>query len=489
MTQSRQIRISMENASKRNGGVFEGWGSSLCWWAHRVGYSQQLTDKAAALFYGDEGLRLNIMRYNIGGGDDPSHHHITRTDSKIPGWWEIIGEPSAVDGLPPFLLNETADRNQLNTLLACSAAAGETAYVEAFSNSAPYFMTYSGCTSGATRGEDNNLREECVQQFADYLGDVIAYLEIHKGITVKSLSPMNEPNTSFWYAGSPKQEGCHVDPGKCQSDILTATKIALLQRRLKHVVLAGSDETNAALQLEACEKYSAEALQSIDRISTHTYQDHGRKEMCQWADKTGMNLWMSEVDGSGVAGEEAGEMGAGLWFVNKIMSDINELSPSAWVMWLLIDNHISELGYQGNIDKGMVDLLGGYWGVAVANHDAEEILLTQKYYAFGQVTRFIRPGMTIIHCGEGALAAYDSVQEQLILVAVNDKREELELQVLSEGFSLQEQAIVEAFRTSGDLATGEHWKKLEDLNVSGNAFQAYLKGNSVTTFVCHNVKK
>ena len=68
-----------------NDGIFEGWGTSLCWWANRLGYSDTLAQKAADVFFGDDGLRLNIARFNIGGGDDPTHTHITRTDSTMPG--------------------------------------------------------------------------------------------------------------------------------------------------------------------------------------------------------------------------------------------------------------------------------------------------------------------------------------------------------------------------------------------------------------------
>ena len=71
---------------------FEGWGTSLCWWAHRLGYDDELSRKSADLFYSKEGLGLNIMRYNIGGGDAPTHNHITRTDSKIPGWVKPAGK-------------------------------------------------------------------------------------------------------------------------------------------------------------------------------------------------------------------------------------------------------------------------------------------------------------------------------------------------------------------------------------------------------------
>ena len=50
-------------------GEFEGWGTSLCWWANRLGYDTTMTNKAATAFFGDSGLDLNIGRYNVGGGD------------------------------------------------------------------------------------------------------------------------------------------------------------------------------------------------------------------------------------------------------------------------------------------------------------------------------------------------------------------------------------------------------------------------------------
>ena len=43
------VHISLKNASTTNNGIFEGWGTSLCWWAHRIGYSDTLTDKNLAV--------------------------------------------------------------------------------------------------------------------------------------------------------------------------------------------------------------------------------------------------------------------------------------------------------------------------------------------------------------------------------------------------------------------------------------------------------
>lgn len=60
------VTISPYQASNFNGGEFEGWGTSFCWWANRIGYSDSLSSKAATAFYDKEkGLGLNIIRYNI----------------------------------------------------------------------------------------------------------------------------------------------------------------------------------------------------------------------------------------------------------------------------------------------------------------------------------------------------------------------------------------------------------------------------------------
>ena len=80
------IKVTPINASTTNNGKFQGWGTSVIWWGNRIGYSEKLSADAAEMFFGKSGIRYNIMRYNIGGGDDPTHRHITRTDSMIPGW-------------------------------------------------------------------------------------------------------------------------------------------------------------------------------------------------------------------------------------------------------------------------------------------------------------------------------------------------------------------------------------------------------------------
>ena len=470
--------IDATKGSPFNNGKFEGWGTSLCWWANRIGYSDMLAQQAAELLFdAEKGLGMNIARYNIGGGDDPTHHHITRTDSMMPGFWvldETTGEP---------IFDGTQDANQRNVLLRAMQACGSSFIVEAFSNSPPYFMTESGCSSGAIYAGQDNLRADQVDAFAEYLAQVALYYKEHYGVSFQSISPMNEPNTAYWAAFSPKQEGCHVTPGESQSAILMATQKALEEKGLGDILLVGTDETSTVLALSSYNKLSEVAKAAIDRVDTHTYKIGRMEELVAQVAGDGKNLWMSEVDGDGVLGKNSGEMGAGLWLANKMISDIQSLMPSAWILWQGIDNHISSEGYMGNQDSGMPNLSSGYWGLTVVDHDNQQILLTKKYYAFGQLSRYIRPGYQILTTtASGVLAAYSQEEQKLVIVAINTEGKETEV-----GFSLADfvygGGMAEVIRTSQD----ENWAQLPGIPVQQDMLRTTLAPYSITTFVIEHV--
>lgn len=468
--------ISLKNAVTTGDGIWKGWGTSLCWWANRVGGSEKMTKDAADLFFDKEkGLGLNIMRYNIGGGDDPAHTHIQRTDSMMPGFLEKDGETGELKW------NYEADKRQLDVLEACYKASGDAAYVEAFSNSPPYFMTVSGCSSGHRNPNCNNLKKDSVEDFAEYLAHVTDYIQREKGIKISSLAPMNEPYSNYWYKNSPKQEGCHVSPGKSQSELLVAMKKAMRKYSLDSTDLTASDETNTKRAAKAFSALSPDALSIIDRVSTHTYERAKPKigDLCR---KTGIDLWMTETDWSSESGENAGEMGPAIWLAEKIIEDIYILQPSAWVIWQIVAGYISQSGYLGRKDMScMFDLNKGYWGCAVAEIDKEEYILTQKYYAFGQFSRYIRPGMRIILTDKCSLCAYDEKEEKLIIVAVNPKENDTEITFSFE--DLPSFTSVSAVRTSGSIKDGEHWAETACPDIKENTLSVRLKGNSITSFI------
>ena len=452
---------------------FQGWGTSLCWWCHRLGFDDELSQSAADLFYSEKGLGLNIMRYNIGGGDDPTHNHITRTDSKIPGWVKLNEKGEKI-------FTPDADKNQLNVLRRCIEASGDEAFVEAFSNSPPYFMTVSGCSSGSHNAVSDNLKSECVTEFAEYLADVCEHMEKEMGIKIGSLAAMNEPNTDYWKQYSRKQEGCHFDAGESQNRILIATSKAMKEKGLSHVHITAGDETNCKLQLLACKKFSKEAWSHIDRISVHTYSK-AWKRLGDYAIRHNIPLWMTETDWSSSVKLCKNGMGPGLWFGKKIIQDLTLLSPQAWVMWQVIGSYTGSEPFDGNYDGPQVDMTKGFWGVASCDFDKREILLSQKYYCFGQFSRYIRPGMTVLPIDKLTVGAYNKDEHKLVIVAVNDKSRERKLNLDLKEFSPE--GDIEVIRTSGSLEEGEHWAKLPCEALENQALSTVLKPYSITTFI------
>ena len=469
------VVISPDDTYIINNGVFEGWGTSLCWWANRVGYSDSLAQQAADAFYGENGLRLNIARFNIGGGDDPSHRHITRTDSDMPGYTKYQNGQVTYDW--------NADAAQRNVLKRCVDAAGDDAIVEMFSNSPPYYMCKSGCSSGNTDPGKNNLKDDCYDDFAEYLAEVCKHYEQDWGIKVQSVEALNEPYTNFWGAGSYKQEGCHFDIGNSESTIILELQKSMKKRGMDDVILCGTDETSIDTQIDAFNKLSADAKNAITRIDTHTYGGSKRSQLKDTAYAAGKNLWMSEVDGNGTAGTNAGEMAAGLWLAGRITTDCNNLNASAWILWQVIDKHICAAGYKGRKDSGMPDISTGFWGTAVADHDKDTIILTKKYYCFGQYSRYIRPGMTMLNASGTTMAAYDKENEQLVLVAYNTSGSSSALTFDLSAFGAVGTSA-QVIRTSAN----ENWADAGRAALSGDQLNVSLAANSVTTFLIDGVK-
>ena len=501
---SEPVKIVLDPVplSPFNAGVFEGWGTSLCWFANRLGYDPQLTRETGRLFFNAEtGLGINIVRFNIGGGDDPSHDHIRRSDSNMPGYaadysWDAASGKYEWSGR----FDWTADADQRAVLFEAKSQAGGEFIAEAFSNSPPFFMTRSGCSSGAGNSWENNLKDGAEADFARYLAGVVRHYadgycepdgKRFPPLRFQSISPFNEPFTNYWKAGSPKQEGCHFDLGEAQSRMILAMDQAMKETGLEDVLLAVTEETSIDTQIDALAKLSPQALDVSDRINVHSYGGDRREELREAVCKAGKHFWMSEVDGSGtLGGPEAGEMRPGLWLARKIILEIGGLRPSAWVLWQLIDSHIdsAQTRFQesGNWTLRAAERGNGFWGLTVADHDKKTIRLTQKYYAFGQFTRYVRPGAFIIYAQDDVLAAWDPVRERISIVAVNAKAEPQTCSFYFHSFGKNFTAsCANAVRTSGGLLSGEgeHWTSLSPIPIRDGELTVALKPYSVTTFL------
>ncbi|MBQ8680487.1 MAG: hypothetical protein IJ688_10045 [Treponema sp.] len=481
-----RVIIDLKNISPINNGVFEGWGTSLCWWGNRLGDNSELSDKAVELFFSKEkGLGLNIIRYNIGGGDDPNHTHIKRSDSAMQGFWKNVDSNNNFDY---DWSKDLAQRNILKKINSCT----DDIIIEFFSNSPPYFMTKSGCSSGSITGFYNNITINKLSEFASYLAEVTMQLQSLDGVVVTSLEPMNEPNSFSWAAFNNKQEGCRISDSKSQSALLILTRRELDRRGLQNVIVCGSDEYGPDLQAKKFNELTITAKNCISRINTHTYYGKNYKKLLQLACKNNKNLWISETDAPSVLGKNNGQMGPALALAKKIIVDMNGLKPSAWIMWQVIADYLSESPFNGIIDgSDLQNFEESFWGTAIADFNNDTIILSKKYYVFGQFTKFIKPGSYVIYTeNDNYIAAFDPVEKSLSIVCINSDLVENKVFIDISSFINSYKKII-SVRTSGkDLEHGENLS-LIDIPITsydkGN-FSLELSPNSVTTIVLKDVE-
>ena len=160
--------------------TIEGWGVSLCWWANMCGkWSDEKIDELVDWLVSPDGLNYNIFRYNIGGGDDPENrncdpHHMGKGKGLRA---EMEGFKDSTNGEYIW----TRDEAQRKIMLKIREKRPD-AIFEAFSNSCPYYMTYSGCCAGNSNGWKDNLKPEYYEEFAHYLVDVCKHYKDEYGI-------------------------------------------------------------------------------------------------------------------------------------------------------------------------------------------------------------------------------------------------------------------------------------------------------------------
>ena len=419
---------------------FEGWGTSLCWWANVVGgYSNRETYADLAFSQ----LKLNIVRYNIGGGENPTNNFLSYR-AQMPGFEPTNG-----------VWNWTADSNQRWMLQAALARGVD--HVEAFANSPPWWMTVSGSVTGSTNG--NNLQTNYERAFAVYLATVVSNLSVVDGVHFDTVTPMNEPNEGWWdYGGS--QEGCNMSTDQ-QVRVVNYLRAAL-DALGQPAGVAACEDSYEMDTLNSLDAYGAGALSNVSRIVTHTYSANAPDGLRYLSASLGKPLWVTEF-GHGDA--------AGMTQARRIHDDIARMGARAWVYWQVVDS-------------------GTGWGllanpeVASTNSSyTTSYTVHQSFYVMGQFSEFIRPGSRILSVADtNSLAAYNPTNATLTIVAVNDSTNSFNVTYdLSAFAALPAQAA--RYRTS----SSESLAPLSALSLANHQFVAPVVPESVTTYVLTNV--
>ncbi|KAK4118801.1 glycoside hydrolase family 30 protein [Parathielavia appendiculata] len=453
--------------AKSNWGTWEGWGTSLAWWAKQFGHRDDLADAFFTLKSTTvnsqtlPGLGFNIVRYNAGasswkaiGSERMVESKNIKRSRQIEGFWLDWNSADASSSSWDW----SVDANQRAALQkAVARGANRT---ELFSNSPMWWMCKNHNPSGASDGSEN-IQSWNLEQHAVYMATVAQEFQTRFGIRFETVDPFNEPSANWWKADG-TQEGCHIDVAT-QSTIVNHLS-AHLSRRGLATVISASDESLYDQALATLRAIGSTALSNIARIHVHGYQygSGNRAGLRDAARSAGKPLWQSEY-GDGV--------GSGENLARYLLQDMRQLRPTAWVYWQVLD--------------------GGGWGLIDADNDANRLgVATQKYFVLAQFARHIRPGMRILDGGrDNVVAAYDaSGAGKLVIVAVNwDAPQYINFDL--SGFSQRPAEGVRVPRWRTHIGSGDRYAQFtSDTSISGSRFWSYFEKNTVQTFEVTGVK-
>jgi O-glycosyl hydrolase len=413
---------------------FAGWGTSLCWWANVVGGYANREEYADLAF---EQLGLNIVRYNIGGGENPARSNTMEFRARIAGFQP---EPGKWDW--------NADANQRWMLRAAMARGAN--HVVAFANSPPHWMTVSGSVTGSANGTDDNLRQEFEAPFAEYIATVVSNLSVLDKVKFDTVTPMNEPSANWWKLGG-RQEGTHMSADR-QARMIKLLRSALARHSVRATIVATEDNAERSTW-ECISAYDPTASSYVSHITTHTYAANDSLRLRQLSETTGKPLWVSEYGD----GERSG-----LLLARRIRDDIVAKRAQAWIYWQFADN-------------------AGDWGLVFNRLDGRDtsFRLTRKFHVMAQFSRFIRPGCQIVQADDGdSLAAYDDARRQVVIVTVNDRPDSRTTTFKLNGLGTTAGKAL-SYRTSQQEAVAPQPSVL----ITDGRFTASLPAQSVTTFI------
>ncbi len=443
------VKVNLEKRMQ----IIEGWGTSLCWWANMLGKwedEKKINEVCDLLFDAEKGIGINIVRYNIGGGENPPNVSNLRIGANMPCFLTKEGT-----------WNWEADKGQRKILNKAIQKGAD--IFEAFSNTPPFWMTKNGSSAGAD-DRRNNLQEDQYGYFAEFLSEVVKHFKEEWGITFRTLSLFNEPIACWWHEAN-NQEGCFFD---------TNHQIKLLEEVIQHLNEKEQNETSIAApegwsvfdSIYSYGSYGEEVKSYISQINTHAYSgdQKSRSVIRSIAEGEKKTLWMSEVSCGGTEEHAHGDMSSAMELAKTICDYINDMGAHAWVYWQAVE------GEEVKLNHGLIH--ANFKGT-------EEYWLTKQYYVFGNFSKFIRRGAVIIDCKrEDVITAFDEDNRTLIIVAVNSHTMDKEL-CFDLSFMNNSDIAISIFRTS----VNEDLKKIEGGKVIGGILQVMLKGKSVTTMI------
>ena len=394
--------------------TFEGFGASSAWTFQKLGLveNEEVKEDAIERLYGDSGLALNIFRYNIGGGgkeldvyeDKQRGAESFFIADRFNDNYSVFADPNNYDF--------TRDKG-VRELFEKALSKGNITEVVFFANSPHYLMTKNGLTHSSKKKE-NNLKEECYGAFSDYLLVITNWL--YENVVCKYdreikvyISPVNEPQWD-WGGSDASQEGCHFDPEELAKfyDVFSKTLKAFNESHATSFEMDIFESGNYKLTEKGTkfQSYMKEMSEydyfgEIDTISAHSYgadnNARARNMVYSFLKRSYPDKRLSVSEYCVLKEGVDPSIDMGLYSAKTVIKDLNTLNAVKWNWWLGVSTY--------DYEDGLV-----YW-----NQSDNSLSVTNRYYALGQLSRYIEPGSVRVGAEYGDSIGWNGVESLAFL--------------------------------------------------------------------------
>ena len=371
--------------------TMDNFSASDSWSMQMVGLWSDANKNTIAdlLFSTNNGIGLSAWRFNLAAGFDST------VQASSPGWQPWRTEQGFLVSSNNYDWTRQAGQRWF---LSAAKTRGIDQYI-AMLYSPPTNFTRNGRVYSTDSTYSSNLKPGYEPAFAQFIGDVLAHFKtnpvVAERVSFNYVMPINEPQ---WDWNQSSQEGCRYG----NTDILTlipAVSTSLTARGLTTQIIVPEAGDLTALYQQNSFKYGQSygnylsSLNSITNLisrnlAAHSYfTDNVTNQLVsirqtlktQLAANPFWRYWQTEYCILGTAGPVRDlTMTTALDVSRVIWADVAVANASTWHWWL----SLSPADYKDGL------LYTDYFTPG----DAESLYCSKNFWAFGQWSRFIRPG-------------------------------------------------------------------------------------------------
>lgn len=375
------VKIKVDPSKKFQ--TMQGFGASGAWWAQEVGgwehidpeSGKPVRDRISELLYSKEnGIGLQIYRYNIGGGS---------ANSGNGDFWNPLRRAETFE-VAEGKYDWSRDKNAVYMMKQAVKDGAEEVIL--FVNSPPERLTINH-KAYLEKNFRPNIKKKDSPAFGRYIVDIAEHF-VKEGLPVKYVSPVNEPQWK-WTGG---QEGCHYRPWGVHWAMRAVANELEKRPALKNVKLSGPENGDIRFFNKTYIRWILNdkvIRRNMDAIDVHSYFSNVKIPFIKgWLnERTGFlrrfNKWMAKAypefpikmsEWTHMVGGRDKGMDSALEFAKIMTQDISIMNAASWQHWIAVSE---------------VDFCDG---LIYINLNDKTFETTKRYYVTGNISLFVKPG-------------------------------------------------------------------------------------------------